>query len=165
MYYRVYASIFAIGPLITITILYCVIAVTLRKPDRSLRGASVHQKDQRKEQAIKMTVCVIAAFYICILPSGFRFILDQSQTAISCSVFKVLWFISYITLYLSSSMNPIICMTFVRSFRQGFKEIIMCWRKCLTTSRNMETSQPEEIALRDVRIVPGFRENRSFSQN
>jgi len=112
VYHAVYASIFAIGPLITITILYCVIAVTLRKQDRSLRGASVHQKDQRKQQEIKMTVCVIAAFFVCIIPSGFRIILDESQTAISCSVFKVLWFISYITLYLSSSMNPIICITF-----------------------------------------------------
>ena len=157
VYYRAYASIFAIGPLIAITILYCIIALTLRKQDRSLRGASVHQKDQRKEQAIKMTVCMIAAFYICILPSGFRLFLDESQTAISCSVYKVLWFISYITLYLSSSMNPIISMIYVRNFRQGFKEIIMCWRKCLTTSRNMETSQPEEIALGDVRIVPGSR--------
>ena len=163
MYYRVYASIFAIGPLITITILYCVIAVTLLKQDRSLRGASVHQKDQRKEQAIKMTVCVIAAFYICILPFVFRISLDG--TAMSCSVLKLLWFISIIMLYLSPLMNPIICKTFVQSFRQGLKEILMCWRKCFIPRSNMETSQSEEITLQDMRIIPGIRENISFNEN
>ena len=164
MYYLVYSGIFAIGPLMTITILYCVIAVTLRKQDRSLRGTSVHQKDRRKRQAIKMTVCVIAAFYICILPSGFRIGLDNSLIVISCSVFKVVWFISYIMLYLSSLMNPIICMTFVQSFRQGFKEIMTCWRKCFTSRSDMEASQSVEIAL-EMRIIPGIGENPSFTEN
>jgi len=164
MYYLVYSGIFAIGPLMTITILYCVIAVTLRKQDRSLRGTSVHQKDRRKKQAIKMTACVIAAFYSCILPSGFRIGLDKTLIAISCSVFKVVWFISYIMLYLSSLMNLIICMTFVQSFRQGFKEIMTCWRKCFTSRSDMEASQSVEMAL-EMRIIPGIGENPSFTEN
>jgi len=112
-----------------------------------------------------MTVCVIAAFYICIFPTALRNGLKESQIAISCSVSKVLRFITHAMLYLSSSMNPIICMTFVQSFRQGFKEIIMRWRKCFTTRSNMETSQSEEITLRDMRIIPGIGKNLSFSEN
>ncbi len=73
--------------MITISMLYCVIAVTLRKQDKALRGSSVHQKDQRKQQAIKMTLCVIAAFYICNLPFMVMHVLDESE----CSSFKVLW--------------------------------------------------------------------------
>ena len=162
MYKKVRIGLFIIGPLITITILYCAIAVTLRKQDRSLRGASVHQKDQRKQQAIKMTVCVIAAFYICIFPSALLNVLNENQ--ISCSVFKIIRFISDAMLYLSSSMNPIICITFVQNFRQALKEIFMCWRKCFTTRRNMETSQSEEITLRDMRIIPAG-ENLSFNEH
>lgn len=132
----------------------------------SLRGTWVHQKYQRKQQAIKMTVCVIAALYICILPSGLCHDLEGRQTAISCSVSKVLWFISFIMLYLSSSMNWIqICMTFVQSFPQGFKETLMFWRKCLTPRSNMERSQSEEITLQDMRIIPGTGENISFNEN
>lgn len=159
IYKNVRIGLFIIGPLIAITILYCVIAVTLRKQDRSLRGASVHQKDQRKQQAITMTVCVIAAFYICIFPSALLNALNGNQ--ISCSVFKILRFISDAMLYLSSTMNPIICLTFVQNFRQGLKEIFMCWRKCFTTRSNLETNQSEEIALRDMRIG----ENLSFNEN
>jgi len=124
IYKKVRIGLFIILPLIAITILYSVIAVTLRKQDRSLRGASVHQKDQKKQQAIKMTVCVIVAFYICIFPSALLNALNVNQ--ISCSVFKILRFISDAMLYLSSTMNPIICLTFVQSFRQGFKEILTC---------------------------------------
>lgn len=162
IYKTVRIGLFIIGPLIIITILYCVIAVTLRTQDRSLRGTSVHQKDQRKQQAIKMTLCVIAAFYICIFPSALLNALNEN--GISCFVFKMLRFSSDAMLYLSSSMNPIICIIFVQSFRQGFKEIIMCWRKCFTTRRNLETSESEEITLRDMRIIPGIGENLSFNQ-
>ena len=163
IYQKVFIGLFIIGPLIAITILYCVIAVTLRKQDRSLRGTSVHQTDRRKQQAIKMTVCVIAAFYICIFPSAVRNASSNNQ--ISCSVFKMLRFISDAMLYLSASMNPIICITFVQSFRQGFKEIFMLWRRCFTTRGDMETTQSEEIILRDMRIIPGIRENLSFNGN
>lgn len=162
IYKTVRIGLFIIGPLIIITILYCVIAVTLRTQDRSFRGTSVHQKDQRKQQAIKMTLCVIAAFYICIFPSALLNALNEN--GISCFVFKMLRFSSDAMLYLSSSMNPIICIIFVQSFRQGFKEIIMCWRKCFTTRRNLETSESEEITLRDMRIIPGIGENFSFNQ-
>lgn len=78
----------------------------------------------------------------------------------------MLWFISFIMLYLSSSMNWIqICMTFVQSFPQGFKETLMFWRKCLTPRSNMERSQSEEITLQDMRIIPGTGENISFNEN
>ena len=162
IYKIVRIGLFIIGPLIIITILYCVIAVTLKKQDRSLRGTSVHQKDQRKQQAIKMTVCVIASFYVCIFPSALLNALNENQ--MSCSIFKMLRFSSDAMLYLSSSMNPIICIIFVQSFRQGFKEIIMCWRKCFTTRRNLESRQSEEITLRDMRIIPGIGENLSSNE-
>ena len=79
-----------------------------------------------------------------MFPSVLRNSLNESQIAISCSV---------------SSMNLIICMTFGQSFRQGFKEITMRWNKCFTARSNMETSQSEEITLRDMRIIPGLGEN------
>ena len=125
--------------------------------DPRLRSTSVHQKDQRKQQAIKMTVSIIAAFYICIFPSGLQLVLQESQTAISCTTSKVLRFISDIMLCSSSSLNPTICITFVQSFRQGFKEITLRWRKCFTSRSIVETSQSEEITLRDMRIIPGIR--------
>ena len=150
------------GSMIAITVSYCIIAVTLRKQDKSLRGSSVHQKDQRKQQAIKMTVCVIAAFYICNIPLiCMHIVLGENQ----CSFPKILWTLSRVLLYSSPTVNPIICMTFVKCYRQGFKEMTMGWNKCFPTRSNMQTSEPEEITLRDIRIIPGIRENRAFSDS
>ena len=158
-YYTLRYSLFFAGPLIATTVLYCVIAVTLRKQNKSLRGSSVHQKDQRKQQAIKMTFCVIAAFYICYIPSILYTFLGEVQ----CSFSNVLWALSRVSFYSSTTVNPIICLIFVQSYRQGFKKITVGWNKCFASRSNVETSQPEEITLRDIRIIPGVGENRAFS--
>ncbi|XP_078374362.1 QRFP-like peptide receptor [Oculina patagonica] len=163
-YHFVRTILFIVAPLVATTTLYCVIAVTLRKKHKTLRGSSVHQKDQRKQQAIKMTLCVIAAFYICNIPTLISLLFDESQITISCSFSKVLWALVRVTFYLSTTVNPIICMTFVKSYRQGFKEVTMCWKNCLTTGKNMENDEPEEINLQDIRIIPGIGENLAFSE-
>ena len=144
--------LFVVGTVIVITPLYCVIAVSLRQQDKALHGASVHQKDHRKQQAIKMTLCIIASFYICNLPLLLTFILNENQIEVSCSFSKVMWALARVMLYSSSTINPIICVAFVKRYRQGFMEIfIMCWKKRRTAQRNLETCDPREITLRHFR--------------
>ena len=160
IYYIVRYTLFLTGPMIAITVFYCAIAVTLRKQDKSLRGSSVHQKDQRKQQAIKMTLCVIAAFYICNTPFiCMHVILGENR----CSFPKILLVVSRVLFYSYPTVNPIICFTFVKSYSQGFKELTMGWNKCFTARSNVEPSEPGEITLRHIRIIPGIRENRAFS--
>ncbi|XP_078381546.1 QRFP-like peptide receptor [Oculina patagonica] len=67
-YQRVRTVLIHIAPLIAMTILYVIIAVTLRRQDKALQSRAVHQKDQRKQRAIKMALCVMVAFYVCTLP-------------------------------------------------------------------------------------------------
>ena len=52
--------------LISITILYCTIAVTLRRKNKALPTAPVNGNVQRKRQAMKLSICVVAAFYLCM---------------------------------------------------------------------------------------------------
>ncbi|KAJ7381416.1 hypothetical protein OS493_001551 [Desmophyllum pertusum] len=122
---RVYTALFHITPLVVMTILYCVIAVTLGRQDKALQCRAVHQKDQRKRRAIKMSVCIVAAFYICSLPMLLLFLLLEymNDTTVPCLFSKVLMFLAYSALFLSSAINPVICMTFVQSYRRGLKEI------------------------------------------
>ena len=70
-YSRVYTALFHILPLVAMAILYCVIAVTLRRQDKALQCRAVHQKHQRKRRAIKMSFSVVAGFYVCFLPGLF----------------------------------------------------------------------------------------------
>ena len=55
IYKRVYTALFHILPLVAMAIFYCVIAATLRRQDKALQCRAVHQKDQRKWRAIKMS--------------------------------------------------------------------------------------------------------------
>ena len=133
---RAYTALFQITPFIVVTILYFVIAVTLTRQDKALQCRAVHQKDQRKRRAIKMSFCIISAFYICGLPMLLFAIFWEYGITISCSFSKVLLNIASVMLYLSSAINPIICITFVQSYRRGMRELVFnsCCRKSSTTS-------------------------------
>ena len=116
-YLRVFAAIFQILPLLAMTILYCVIAVTLRRQDKALQCRAVHQKDQRKRRAIEMSFCDVAGFYVCFLPGLFASLIWQYYIAVSCLLWKVLLFIAIPLFPFSSTTNPVICIPFVQSFR------------------------------------------------
>ena len=67
-YPRVYTALFIVVPFIAVTILYCVIAVTLRRQQKALPCSTVHQRTRRKQEAVKMSFSIMAAFYVCLVP-------------------------------------------------------------------------------------------------
>ncbi|KAL9965678.1 hypothetical protein ACROYT_G029515 [Oculina patagonica] len=161
-YLKLYSVLFQILPVIAMTILYCVIAVTLRRQDKALQCRAVHQKDQRKRRAIKMSVCIMTAFYICAFPMLLVFLFREYDVTLSCSFWKALWFLANLTLLLSSVVNPLICVAFTQNYRLGLKEIFRsCWSKRSTTS-NMVTSEQDGITLQDIRVIPWIGENRAY---
>ena len=51
-YPRAYTALFVYVPFIAVTILYCVIAVTLRRQQKALPCSMVHQRTRRKQKAV-----------------------------------------------------------------------------------------------------------------
>ena len=85
--------LFYFVPLITMAILYSVIAVTLRRQDKVLRCTAVNGKGQRKKLAIKMTFCLTASFYLC----GLLHMLNQMTIKlIACSKLTILNLTCYV---------------------------------------------------------------------
>ena len=77
--------------LISITILYCTIAVTLRRKCKPLPTAPVNGNVQRKQQAIKMSICGVAAFYLCFFfPVIIIVLLSGKALERSCLSLRVL---------------------------------------------------------------------------
>ena len=164
MFVRVYTAVFQIAPFIVMTILYSVIAVTLKRRDRALGTKEVHQRNQMKKRAIKMTFCIIVAFHICYLPSLMTMLVWGYRIAVTCSLMKVLWYVAVVMFYLSSTVNPIICFTFIQSYRKGLKEVLkLSWIKRLTPSNMENGEQTEGIVLQRLRTSPGIKENLAFS--
>ena len=153
IFLKVYIAFFQILPLIAMTILYFVIAATLRREDRALQGRAVRQKDQRKRRATKMSFCIMTTFYICVFPSLLAFFFMAYEVTLSCLFSQALWFLANVTMLLSSLVNPTICAVFIQNYRLGLKEIFRChWRRMFTT-RTMETSEAAEITLQDIRVI------------
>ena len=77
--------------LISITILYCTIAVTLRRKNKALPTSPVNGNVQRKRQAMKMSICVVAAFYVCFIPVIIIALLSGKALERSCLLLRVVW--------------------------------------------------------------------------
>ena len=156
-----------ITPLLLITALYCAIAFTLQRQDRVLRCSAVRQNDLRKRQAIKMSFCVIASFYLFFVPFVITVLLLETKAAMSCLLLNMtgLFSRSFLTIYLSSTSNPIICFTFVESYRRGLKEMFdSCHSRSLKTGY-VETRGLEEITLQRIRVMPEIEENLARYRN
>ena len=146
-------ALFYFVPLITMAILYSIIAVTLRRQDKVSCCAAVTGKDHRKKRAIKMTFCVTASFYLCGLPMLLSVIFREYDIVTSCSFYKVFMPFAVIMLYLTATVNPIICLTFVQNYRHGLKELcISRWSERQATG-DRKTCKQEQITLQEVRAV------------
>ncbi|XP_044178264.1 neuropeptide FF receptor 2-like [Acropora millepora] len=166
--YKVWTWINIVGlvffPLIIMTILYSAVGATLyRRRKVQISLGRVNQMDKRSQQAIKMSICIMVAFYLCNICPAAILILKVSDNwddfnliPVFCSLQNFIWFCLFLGMFLSTITNPLICLTFVESYRRGLKQIFAC-RKCTNRERgNTEMLErgDNEIALRSVRIIP-----------
>ena len=164
-YLPVFTAIFALFPFIVVTILYSLIVVVLRRQQKALPCSKVQQKTRTKQEAVKMSFCIMAALSVCALPLISFQVLFHLRIAFSCSFMKVHQILGSIIFYLSSTINPIICLTFVGSYRRGLKEICcLRWSERQLPVRNSRTEQnTEQITLQEIRIIPETRDNLAFN--
>ena len=143
-----YGRIFlvSIAPLIVITVLYSAIAVTLRRQNISLRCTAVKKNDQRKRQAVKMSLCIIVSFNLCVTPYIVFGMAYLSGEKLPCSVNGLLGFFSVLGIYLSSTTNPLICFIFVKNYRRGLRWLFSsCPRNRRDTQNLVRERKMDEI--------------------
>jgi 7 transmembrane receptor (rhodopsin family) len=88
---------------------------------------SVRVKDQRDVKAkrnewriTKMVLAIFLSFVVCYLPITISKIVDKDVSVPSLHI------ISYILIYLSACINPIIYVIMNKQYRQAYKTILMC---------------------------------------
>ena len=145
--------------LISITILYCTIAVTLRRKNKALPIAPVNGNVQRKRQAVKMSICVVAAFYLCFIPVIIIVLLSERVLERSCLLLRVLRPLPLLMTNLSSTANPIICFVFVENYRRGLREFCGSFLiKCSKRRQNIDYG-PKGITLQSIRVLQNSNSN------
>lgn len=117
--------IFLMFPLISITILYFLIAITLKRRNKNLARLSPHiqlQAYNKNSRAAKMSFCTMLAYGVCFVP--YMVYQYTHYSSYSCSMFRFLSFFVVFMLYLSSTVNPVICFLFVQSFSFRIREML-----------------------------------------
>ena len=143
-----------IAPLLLITILYTAIAVTLRRQNKALAiSATVIKNIQKKRQALKMSVCVMAAFYLLFIPNLIVVFFHKTLVEISCLLYSSIMIFASVTTSFSSITNPIICFIFVENYRLGLRELFnICHIKKSARSWKMGTGDREEVSLQSIGV-------------
>ena len=138
-----------IGPLFLITVLYTVIVVTLRR--QNMRNLTDNAADnqrcalKKRRQAVKMVVLIVVLFYVCVAPHTLVYLIPYWKP--SCRLQRVIYFVTSFSFHLSTTVNPIICLSFVESYRCGLRNLLCpCVRK-----RNDVMAKREQISLKKIK--------------
>ena len=116
-----------VGPLFFITILYTAIAVALKRKNNALVNTAPDVKRnpmRNRRQAMRMAVVIVVLYYVCVTPHTLLHLLIYRNWRTSCAFQRELLLIASFSIYSSPVVNPTICLTFVRSYRRGLRNIL-----------------------------------------
>ena len=139
-----------IVPLVVLTVLYTAIAIALKRQNKALNDIAENlQRQKKRRQAIRMAVVIMVLFYICVIPMTLSYF--AAYRSLSC-VFQKVFLVLAIAVFCSSSMvNPIICLSFVETYRRGLRNILCL---CTKTPDNI-TAKHQQVTLQGVRNLSG----------
>ena len=151
-YYWLYVTIYFLAPPFVITVLYSAILISLKSRSKTLRDAAQYEQEnsvKKRRQAVKMAVVIVVLFYICVIPHSLLRFVNYFRP--SCAFQISFTFIANFMFFLSSVVNPIICLSFVESYRRGLKNIV-CYFYGVQDNRR---AKHERITLKITRNLPG----------
>ena len=141
-----------IAPLVVLTVLYTAIAIALKRQNRALNDTTQNlqrHSERKRRRAIRMAVIIVALFYICVIPLTLSYF--SANWSLSCVSQKLLFSLAGFTFSSSSMINPIVCLSFVESYRRGLRNILC---PCTKTADNM-TAKRKHVTLQGVKILSG----------
>ena len=117
-------------PFVVLVILYSIILIKLKKqvhPGEQSASAE-EQRTRRNRNVLKMTVSIVVAFFICLIPYSIQVVTSYfvPKNTLDCKFwvsYNVAWFMAYT----NCAINPIICLTFTSNYRQAFRKLVN-WR-------------------------------------
>ena len=155
-YNWLHLTVRSFAPLFLITVLYSTIAITLKRGRKALADTPPKIRGQRylkkRRQATQMAIVILVLFYICVIPFAlFQSFLDLLRP--SCGFLRSFYLIAIFMFFFSSVVNPIICLSFVESYRRGLKNIV-CYFCGIRDSKRVKQKR---ITLKEIRNLSGER--------
>ena len=132
-YYLAGLIVFFYIPIVVLIILYSIIIIKLKTqvhPGEHLANAQ-EQRTRRNRSVIKMVIAIVVGFVICWVPFSITLLLvffPLESSPLPCDI-RRFWFV--LTLFMTRAnctINPVICLSFSRNYRQGLKRLLNCFR-------------------------------------
>ena len=142
-----------IAPLFLITILYTAIAISLKRQSKAVADTARIQRHclKRRRQAIQMAVVIVFLFYLCIFPYALLRLKYAVYGGLSVFFEKPFYYTLALFMWFSSAtVNPIICLSFVKSYRRGLRNILCSYSR----RRRDKKAKREQIALKGIKNMP-----------
>ena len=116
-------------PFVVLVILYSIILIKLKNQVHpGEQSASVEeQRTRRNRNVLKMTIAIVVAFFICWIPFSIQLVTIYfiPKITLDCKFF-VSFNVALFMAYTNCAINPIICLTFTRNYRQGLRRLVNC---------------------------------------
>ena len=114
-------------PFLLLTILYSIILYKLRtqKIPGEQSASAEAQRAKRKRNVLKMSIAIVLAFAICLLPWSIIVYLQHLWGRYSCSLRNMRVVFGFFTCA-KCAINPCICFMFSGNYRQGLKRLLNC---------------------------------------
>ncbi|XP_020631507.1 neuropeptides capa receptor-like [Orbicella faveolata] len=152
VYIWLHPTFVSIVPLFVITVLYFVIAVSLKKQSKALTDTAPSLQRhslKKRRQDIRVAVAIVVSFYICAIPQTLVYFVSHLRP--SCAFLTPsVYFIASFAFSSSTVVNPTICLSFVGSYRRGLRNILCSF----VTKRNNKVTKCEQITLKRIRHIP-----------
>ena len=124
-------------------VLYTAIAVSLHKQSKALANSGPNiQRNvfKKRKRAIQLSAVTMVTYYLTVTIPMLSYLQHRKVFRFPCNVMKVVSFMGDLCQYASTVINPVICLSFVHSYRQGLRNIL-CY--CFRTRRD-ETGKREQ---------------------
>ena len=153
-YYWSHVTLRFIAPLFLATILYSAIAISLRRQNKALTDAFPTASEQhylkKRRQATQMAVVILVLFYICVIPYTALHISGRWKRF--CAFWTIFQCLAIFMFFSSSIVNPVICLSFVETYRRGLKSILC---PCSRVQSNNLVARRKQVTLKGTK---SFRE-------
>jgi len=134
--------------LFVMTVLYIAIVISLKRRRKALLNVAQSEPQhsvKKRRQATQMAVAILVLFYICVIPFSVLSFITHLKLSCAFDFIAIFMFLS------SSVVNPIVCLSFVESYRRGLKSIVCCFCRAQDNKR----AKRERVTLKGMRNLSG----------
>ncbi|XP_078353544.1 neuromedin-U receptor 2-like [Oculina patagonica] len=152
-YFWLRVILFNIAPLFLISFLYSAMAVSLKRQNKALADTAPNVQRyslKKRRQAIQMAAVIVVLFYICVIPQTLRRLAPYLNWRPSCAFQNVFYFLALFMYFSSTIVNPVICLSFVGSYRRGLRNILC---PCMRMPNSLMEKR-EQITLKRIKNLP-----------